>query len=261
MKDVTTIKFRCSSLGYMMTDARSKSETLSETAKTHCIDVFVSWMYGRREEITSKFLDKGNAREEDAVTLVSRINKIFYKKNTERLTNDFITGEPDLYLGESINNADETTDTKCSWSAHTFFRAKKELNKNYYWQGMGYMALTGAKKHTVSYCLVNSTETAINDEKRKLQWKLGVLDTNNPTPEYLEKSSQIEKNHIFDMEGFLKEYPHFNFDSNLSEWSFDIPKEERIHSITFERNEDEILKIYEKVKLCRAWINSELTLT
>jgi len=57
-----------------MTEARGKSEILSETAKGHCIDVFVSWKYGRREEIQSKFLDKGNAREEDAITLVSRIN-------------------------------------------------------------------------------------------------------------------------------------------------------------------------------------------
>lgn len=257
------IRFRCSSLGYIMTDPKEKAKKeageLGETAKVHCQDVYISAIYNRREEISNKFLDKGNEREEDAITLVSRINKIFYIKNSERLTNDFITGEPDLFLGKSVRDADETTDTKCSWSLHTFYRAKKgKLDKDYYWQGQGYMSLTGAKKHTLTYCLVNGTATAIDDEKRKLQWRMGVIDPSNPTPEYLAKAQQIEINHIFDIAGFIKENPHFNFDSDVSLWRYDIPKEERIHSIVIERDEAAIERIYERVKQCWKYIDTEL---
>ncbi len=260
IQDANEIKFRCSSIGHIMTEPKLKSETLSESAKTHCIDVFVSANYGRREEIAGKFLDKGNEREEDAITLVSRLTKKFYKKNDVRIGNQFITGEPDLFIGKSIIEAEETTDTKCSWSAHTFFRAQKEaINKMYYWQGMGYMALTGAKKHTVSYCLVNGTGSAIMNEKRILGYQEGMMDVSgNPTEKMIERMKQIEINHIFCLEEFTKEYPWYEFANDLNEWVYDIPMEERLYSITFERNEEEIQRINQKVEACREWINSNL---
>lgn len=252
------IKFRCSSLGYIMTEPQKKSELLSETCKTHLIDVFVSAKYGRREELTSKFLDKGNECEEDSVTLLSRVTKHLYKKNSERLTNNWISGEPDLYKGESIRNAEETTDTKTSWSAHTFFRVQKDaLNKMYYWQGQGYMALTGAKRHTVSYCLVNGTPQAITDEKKRLAYKMNLIDP-TMSPEYLAKAQQIERNHIFDMALFLKHNEWFELDSVLAEWDFDIPKEDRVFSLSFERDDLEIARIYQRVEDCRLWIAANL---
>lgn len=253
------MKFRCSSLGDIMTDPKKKTETISETAKKYCIEMYVQNNYGRREEITSKYLDKGNQREEDAITLFSRLTKKFYKKNSERLENEFITGEPDLYLGPSINEALETIDTKCSWSAKTFFNAMYGTdNSDYYWQGMGYMALTGAKKHTVAYCLINGTETAIIDEKRKLSWKLGEINTDNPSQEYRDKAIQIEINHIFSMEEFIAEYPHFDFDMQVDNWKLDIPMEKRIHMVTYERDEVAIQKIYDKVIACNEWIKTNL---
>lgn len=248
------IKFRCSSLGYLMTDPRSKSESLSESTKTHLVDVFVSAKYDRRENINSKFLSKGNEREEDSVTLLSRVKKMMLRKNDIRLENDFISGECDIYLGENINTATETFDTKTSWSAHTFFRAKNsKLDKAYYWQGMGYLWLTGAKKHTVAYCLVNGTPIAIMDEKRKLSYYLDPESN-----EYLEQAKQIEINHIFDIEHFKKENPFFEFDNDINEWKWDIPMEERLHLFEFERSEDEINKLEQRVKDSRVWMNENL---
>jgi hypothetical protein len=245
------IKFRCSSLGHLMTDPREKAKKesgeLAETVKTHLVDVFVSAKYGRREEIMGKYLDKGNEREEDAITLVSRVTKRFYKKNTERLTNDYISGELDLFLGETVDNADETIDTKVSWSANTFFRAKnKPLDKMYEWQGVGYMALSGAKKHTVAYCLVNGTESAIANEKRILSYQNGMMDAGgNPSLEFIERCKQIEINHIFDLAAFQKEYPHYDFANDVSKWTYDIPMEERLFMISFERDEAEIERLYQ----------------
>lgn len=252
------ILFRCSSLGHIMTEPKSKSDILSAGCKTHLVDLFVSSMYSRREEIFSKFLTKGNAREEDAITLLSRLTGNFYKKNTVRLNNSFITGECDAFIGDEVTKAEETTDTKTSWSAHTFFRAiTKPLDDSYKWQGVGYMALTGARKHNVAYCLVNGTDDAIRAEKLKAGYQLGMMDAHgNPTEKYLELCRQIEINHIFDLEAFRKEYPYFEFDNDLTQWRYDIPKEKRLFIFTIERNDAEIEAVYKKVMQCRAYMNA-----
>lgn len=287
------ILFRCSSLGNIMTDGKKTELTelqkkkfnelslkkfkscltdkqedelkklmnkqdskpeLSDGCKTHLIDVYVSNKYGRREEVSGKMLDKGNEREEDSITLLSRVSKIMFRKNDIKLSNEFIRGECDIYLGEKISAATEVFDTKTSWSAHTFFRAsKKRLESGYYYQGMGYMALTGAKKHSVCYCLVNGTYQAIIDEQRRLAFKMNLIDP-DINPEYIEKCKQIEINHIFDISSFMDENPHYQLYNDRNSWSWDIPMEERVHIISFDRNERIIDKIYSRVEECREYL-------
>lgn len=254
MQNADDIKFRCSSLGHLMTEARSKSETLSESTKTHLVDVFVSAKYDRREDLNNKFLEKGNAREEDSITLLSRVQKRFFKKNDIRLENEFISGECDIFLGESIHNATQTFDTKTSWSAHTFFRSSnKDLDKAYYWQGLGYMWLTGAQRHTVAYCLVNGTEKAIMQEKKMARFIENSFDR-----DYKKTCKQIEINHIFDIEHFKKENPFFEFDNDVENWFWDIPIEERLFTFTFERNEDDIKRLEQRIIESRKWMNENL---
>lgn len=252
--DINTLLFRCSSIGHIMPGVREKAGQLDQTVVTHLVDCFVNWKYKRREEINSKYFDKGNEREDDSITLLSLINKKFYKKNNVRLYNEFINGEFDLSLGEPI---EETIDTKTSWSAHTFFRAKqKRLDDKYKWQGIGYMWLTGAKKHTVAYCLVNGTDQAIIDEKRKLSYRYGIdYDLNQ---EYRDKCKQIEINHIFDIKSFTEENPHFDFHNDLSKWTYDIPMKDRVFTHVIERNEAEIESIKNRVIFCRNWIKNNL---
>jgi hypothetical protein len=253
------IRFRCSSLGYLMTEPRSKSELISETTKTHLVDVFASHFYKRREEIDGKYLTKGNEREEDSITLLSLATGEFYKKNCERFTNDYITGEPDIIFPRWLETKSvKTFDTKTSWSLHTFLRAKhKALDNNYKWQGVGYMDLTGGDEHSIAYCLVNGTAKAIMDEKKSLLWKLNVIDPEND-PTYIERCKQVEINHIFNLEEFMEENKWFELHNNKADWSFDIPKEQRIFMQTFQRNEDEIQKMHERVKVCKDWMKTEL---
>lgn len=261
--NVDEILFRCSGLSNLMTEPRSKADKeagmLSESAKAHCIDVFVSKMYGRREEVKSKYLDKGNQREEDSITLLSRQSKIFFKKNKERLSNGFITGEPDLFLGSDIRNAQQTFDTKTSWSAHTFYRQRfNPLPDAYKWQGVGYMWLTGAVRHTVAFCLVNGTVQAINDEKRRLMWSMGITDEMNAGDGFKKAMMQIERNHIFNLQEFLDENPGYDLYHSLDDWRYDIPPKERLHQITIERSEDEILLVSRKIIAARKYINDTL---
>ena len=246
-----------------MTAPRSKSETISETTKTHLVDLWASFKYHRREDISSKYLSKGNEREEDSITLLNRYlfqlgKRVVLNKNTERLTIDFITGEPDVFIGDSIKNAEAIYDTKTSWSLHTFLRSSiAELSSQYYWQMQGYMWLTNSPVAYVSFCLVNGTEKSIANEKRIASYSVNSIDVENDE-DFISKCKQIEINHIFDLPAFQNDYPHFDFHNNIEEWSFDIPFEKRIKLFEVKRNDNEIELLKHRIQDCRLWIFNNL---
>lgn len=247
------IKFRASEVGSLMGNSRS-GEGLSETAKTTILNAYARSVYGRTQEISSKYLTKGNEREPDAITLISRYTKLFLKKNSERLENDYISGEPDIFIGKEIRKAEKTLDAKSSWSLNTFLKAKSQkVDKDYWYQGHCYMWLTGAKHHTVAPCLLNGTGSAIMDEKRKLAYAMNILDPTVKNDEYLEKCRQIEINHIFDLQGFMAENEWFELDNIASEWKWDIPMEERIALFPFECDQEVIEKIKTRITEAREW--------
>lgn len=231
--NANNILFRCSALGQIMTESRTKSEPLSKTTKSYLSDKYVSVKYGRENEISSKYIAKGLQVEEDSITLFSRVKKTFFKKNELTLSNDFICGTPDLFTGSIIHEAQTIIDIKSSWDIFTFFRTTQDdLNKNYYWQLQGYMALTGAKQARLVYCLVKTPDAIIYDEKRKLQWKMCVI---NPETDanFIEACDKLE---------LLSKYD-------------DIPLEERVNEIVIERNESDIKRIYARVTECREYMN------
>lgn len=231
------LTFRCSSVGYLMTEPKAKKEkeagNLSESAKTHCIDVWVSNRYGRNDDVSSKFIEKGLMVEEDAITLFSRMNKKFFKKNQQKVENGYIKGTPDLYRGIDILAAEHIIDVKSSWDIYTFSRVRgKSINDMYWWQLQAYMALTGATKATLAYCLIDTPEVIINDEKRRLLWKMGVISEEDRT--YQQACEELDKNMRFG----------------------DIPMQERIIQFEIDRDDEAILAMYEKVKKAREFIAS-----
>lgn len=199
--DFSNHKFRCSSLGHLMVDPKSKAAKdageLSESAKTHCMDIFISQQYGRKTDIQNKYVKKGLAVEEDAITLYSRVSKTFYKKNDKRLFNEYIQGEPDIYLGPEIENATHIKDVKSSWDIFTFFRTYcKDLSNLYEWQGKGYAWLTGAENASIAYCLVNTPPPLMEAEKRKMWYALGQPE--NDDENYMDACRVIERSMIYD---------------------------------------------------------------
>ena len=61
------MKFRCSSLGKLMTASRSKSELLSETAKTYIQEYFKEKELGIKKDIWSRYTTKGIEMENEAI--------------------------------------------------------------------------------------------------------------------------------------------------------------------------------------------------
>lgn len=229
------VLFRASSVGNLMTEAKTKEDKasgkLSETTKTYLVDIYVSNKYGRNNEFTNKFVEKGLMVEEDSITLYSRIKKEFFKKNEEPLSNSFIKGTPDLYIGEIISKAETIIDIKSSWDIYSFFRTiSKPINKTYYWQMQAYMALTGAKKAILAYCLIDTPEVLISDEKRRMMYKMGVATDVNEL--YIEACKLIEFNMKYD----------------------DIPLKNRCLEYVIERNDEDIELMYSKITKAREFL-------
>ncbi|HXP51667.1 MAG TPA: hypothetical protein VN922_17045 [Bacteroidia bacterium] len=206
--------------------------TLSEGAKTHLMDIYISEIYGRNTEIENKYIKKGLMVEEDGITIYSRIKKVFFAKNETRLKNSFIQGTPDSFVGASIHEAERVPDIKCSWNAYTFYRTFiKDMNSIYYWQGMGYMWLTGAKYFDLAYCLVNTPESLIEAEKRSLWYKLGQPEETNGN--FIDACAELEKSLTYD----------------------DIPLHERMLEYTIERNDADIELLKKKILAARKYLN------
>jgi hypothetical protein len=144
-------KARCSSLHLLMTKPKSGTG-LSETAKSMIKQSVIEDVYGRTE-IKSKYLDKGNLLEDEAIKAVGLITARQPKKHKGRMANEWISGECDFISPSCIE------DTKCSWSIDTFpfFQedAEKDVKKaGYDWQGQGYMWLYDRPVHYVHFVLL-----------------------------------------------------------------------------------------------------------
>jgi hypothetical protein len=236
---------------------------LSQSCIKQMIKLFITHEYGRRQRLNSKYLEKGNEQEEDSITLLSLYTGRLYKKNTERLSDTFKTGECDLYEGKNTTRAEHTLDTKSSWSMETFMEAiADDLNHDYECQGQGYMDLYNADRHSVCYCLVNGSGKHILDEKKKLAYSLGLIDMDAGDENFKKECQLIERNHIFDMGLFLRHNPWFELHSELDQyaiengepWEYDVPYQQRVHIKTFERNQAKMEFIHHQIEQGREYI-------
>ena len=160
------MKFRCSSIGKLMTEPRSKSEgPLSVGAKTYIRELAAQEIFGVDFVVSSKAMEKGIEAEGDSIDLLNSVRGLSLIKNAERRSNDFITGECDLFDA----SAKRGHDIKSSWSIATFPITVADCeDKLYEWQMRCYMALWDADEWEVNYCLVDTPERLISFEPMDL---------------------------------------------------------------------------------------------
>lgn len=216
------IHFRCSSIGDIMTEPRSKSEEFSKTAMKRAVEAYIMSKYNRfPKDITSDAIRKGLMVEDDAIDILSRVDGKLYLKNETRFTNDYITGEPDIV-------SDDIVDIKSSFDIFSFFSSKFDYEKDYWWQLQGYMALTGKKSARLAYVLCDTPDVIIESMKRKAWYDLG-----SPFDDTISGKigMQIEINA-----------------------KYDLPDAERVHIHHIEYDNEAIERVYQRVADLRLWI-------
>ena len=204
-----------------MTSPRSKSEILSQTAKTYVEEQVLLAKYGIVKTFNSRYTDKGNLVEDESIKLASDVLDLgFILKNDEHFSNDWVMGTPD------VNTDDILLDVKSSWDATTFpFFATEIPTKDYYYQLQGYMWLTGKQKSLLVYCLVNTPLDMVQDEIRRAHWNANLLE------ESLDLIDEVQKRHNFDH----------------------IPDNRRVKVFEVERDDEVIEQIKERVELYREY--------
>lgn len=143
-------KIRCSQIGKIMTNAKKEGE-LSVGCQTYLKDWYAEQMYGQCEAIRSKYFDKGNYCEREAINVCAeRLGFGILDKNEQFYENEYLTGTPDVV--DSI-----IIDTKCPWDGKTFLDAvTSPIEKDYEAQLQGYMSLTGRTDAKLCYVLLDT---------------------------------------------------------------------------------------------------------
>ena len=223
------MKVRCSQIGKIMTNPRTKGERLSQTTKSYILELAIQEKYGIHKEFWSRYTDKGNEVEPEAIKLTESVLDVgFIYKNEEQFSNDWVTGKPDV-------NTDVLIDVKSSWDAFTFFDKviENELNnKDYYYQLQGYMWLTDKQEALLCYCLIDTPKQIVDDEVRREHWKQNLISESSDLREF------VEDKHTFGH----------------------IPMEKRVKTHVVKRDEDVIEAIKTRIEECREYYNNLIKL-
>lgn len=252
---------------------KQKDRTLPKTMITELRKIHRMETYNRNFPFTNAYVKKGIQQEEEGITLYQNYrNKILkiptsFSKNTERIKNEWFSGEPDLGpKGVPILEWKEGFDVKCPYSLLTLPFKVDELKPIYEAQNQVYMNLTGADKWTTAYCLVNDTEQAVFNEKQKWMYSLMSAKHGNPESnpehpfyeEYVSKCKDVEKMMIFDYKRYgVQNNPVMEIKKD--DWfgeGFDIPMEDRVIEFVSERNDDFIGELKARIRLAREYLNS-----
>lgn len=201
-------------------EKRDKPDELPSGAITHLYDIYDSHVYGIREDIGGKQIDKGNLCEQDSLELITPYFG-FLVKNVEHFEKGLIKGTPDALTGDLV------IDTKTSWSLRTWRAA--EVTALYEWQLQAYMHLTDRKKAVLAYCLVDTPEVLIQDEIKRQTYYKGVID--EMSDEYVQIEEQVMRNMVF---------------------SDRIPAKNRVKFFTIHRDEKKIEAMKRRAKMAIA---------
>jgi hypothetical protein len=146
-----------------MTASRSKSEVLSETAKSYIKQLAKEYYLDYSTELTNKYVKKGIEVENQSIELYNQVFFTSYVKNEERVNKGLLTGECDIIAEDRI------IDIKSSWSLDTFPMLAEDINiKDYQAQLDGYMYLYNKPFAEIAYCMVNTPEHLIGYENENI---------------------------------------------------------------------------------------------
>ena len=153
-------KLRASAAGKLVPNGNGS--LISVGGKTHLKEWIISQLYGVEKKIKSKYLDKGIEMEDQAIDFAVKMLDIqFALKNESRFEDDYFTGEPDMILDDRI------IDIKNSWDCFTFPLFENKIpNSDYFYQLQVYMHLTGKRKATLVYVLLDTPAT---------NWDAGIM--------------------------------------------------------------------------------------
>ena len=157
--DFSKYKVRCHTLGTFITDKTGKVAN-NKTSRNKIEEFFIFEKDKLKKRISSPYFENGIANEPAGLQLLNDTiyndGKTFVPKIKTRAENDYLTGETDCIIGDTI------TDVKNAYNRYTFARAS--LTGVYKWQGKGYLWIHEKPNFRLFYCLNNMPEYLVEKE-------------------------------------------------------------------------------------------------
>lgn len=202
---MSDVRIRCSSLGKIMPEPKTKADgILSVGARTYIRTLAAEDIFGVTFEFSSKETEKGLEVEDESIAMLNRVRGLSLAKNTERKTNDLITGEADLFDVQRRRGHD----IKSSWSLKTFPISVADCeDKLYEFQMRGYMMLWDADEWSVDYCMVETPERLIGYDPLQLHLVSHIPEHMRITSWTVRRDATIEER-IIEKVKAAREYYH-----------------------------------------------------
>jgi hypothetical protein len=207
-----------------------------------CIDYLMevyAWETQGMIPVSKESLDlmatrKGKMVEVESGIMLSIVDGVIYKQHKERISNDYLTGEIDFYTGESVYKADVIVDTKNAFDYPIFLRkVHSGLENGQKQQVQGYCDISNSPVGYIANTLLDNPYEIIEEMKWKVAKRFNAVTTESP--DFLEEWAKWERSMIFSH----------------------IPPHQRVHKIKIEPfTEFEQKKVYDRVKVCREWLNN-----
>lgn len=212
---------------------------LPQGLKSYCKQWLKETLYKRREQVKSKYIEKGHDTEEDGFTAVCvQLGLGMVYKNEEFRQNDFMMGTCDI----DSDSHNCVVDNKSSWSLDTFpmFETKCP-NQDYVAQIQGYMCLWNRPKGAVAYTL--------NDiDIDQLGHLMKPWNTDD-------EKQEIAANLIYTREAWVAAKARY-FPAAKDLDFVEIPESDRVKAFWFDYDPGFIAKVEERVNLCRKYIQT-----
>lgn len=172
--------------------------------------------------------EKGNLLEQEGIEMLSKLDKVYYCKNMDIVTNDYLLGKCDIHSPERS----AILDIKVAWNINTFLSTLNAPLKALYWYQMqGYLELYDLPFGEVCFCLLSTPEDMVERERLKLlnKYVFGEISRDD----------------------FDKTLETLNLSMSYSK----LPLKKRVIRFRVDRDKSIIPKIYKKVERCREWLH------
>lgn len=209
---------------------------LSDTCIEYLMEAYAWEVEGmipvNKESMDILQIKKGKLAEYQAGLLLSAVDGVEYKTYKDRICNDYLSGEIDFYLGDSIRKAINVTDVKNAFDYPGFLKKiNNGLENGQKEQVQGYGDITNAGELYIANCLVDNPDEVMEDIKWRVAKKFNAISIESP--EFLEEWKKWERS---------MKFTH-------------IPIHKRVFKIKVEPfTESERQRVYDRVKYCREWL-------
>lgn len=210
-------------------DKKQKAQEvrLSETCKNYLRSLYLNKRYGARYSFLGgdgvPQMVRGIKQEDWAVQMLSEFRNKQYYRNKKKLTNSHLSGSIDIFDAKTVELSSSVIEIKTKETVNEFNkRIGVALEDSHWLQIQGYLDLAKKELGEVVYCLVPPSEDKIQEQKELYL----ALDGKRRSWDEIESNIRFK----------------------------DIPLNEKIITYQIERDEKCINEIYERVEVCRKWI-------